>query len=202
MLSGTAIAYLKVRNSHTGTPDQDADIQKWFRLLAARVREYFDMQRTKPGSDAYNNHMYWAGLAVAAQGIAGNDVNAFLWGIETYRMGVAAIQPDGSLTAEMNRAGMALHYQLYAVGPLVMLAEMAAANGLDLYAVDNGAIHRLVSFDMAAMKDRSIIVRRTGIAQNISETYSGFEIGWAIPLLGFGGTASSDLYERGRGQWG
>ena len=117
MLSGTAIAYLKVRNSHTGTPDQDADIQKWFRLLAARVREYFDMQRTKPGSDAYNNHMYWAGLAVAAQGIAGNDVNAFLWGIETYRMGVDAIQPDGSLTAEMNRAGMALHYQLYAARP-------------------------------------------------------------------------------------
>ncbi len=180
MLSGTAIAYLKVRNSHTGTPDQDADIQKWFRLLAARVREYFDMQRTKPGSDAYNNHMYWAGLAVAAQGIAGNDVNAFLWGIETYRMGVDAIQPDGSLTAEMNRAGMALHYQLYALGPLVMLAEMAAANGLDLYAVDNGAIHRLVNFDIAAMKDRSIIVRRTGIARNISETYSGFEIGWAI----------------------
>ncbi len=183
MLSGTAIAYLKVRNSHTGTPDQDADIQKWFRLLAARVREYFDMQRDKPGSDAWNNHMYWAGLAVAAQGIAGKDVNAFLWGIETYRMGVDAIQPDGSLTAEMNRAGMAEHYQLYALGPLVMLAELAAANGLDLYAVDNGAIHRLVNFDIAAMKDRSIIVRRTGAAQNISETYSGLEIGWAVPYV-------------------
>jgi poly(beta-D-mannuronate) lyase len=183
MLSGTAMAYLKVRDSHTGTPDQDADIQRWFRLLAVRVREYFDMQRTRPGSDAYNNHMYWGGLAVAAQGIAGNDVNAFLWGIESYRMGVDAIQPDGSLTAEMNRAAMALHYQLYALGPLVMLAELAAANGLDLYAVDNGALYRLVNFDISAMKDRSIIVRHTGVAQNISETYSGLEIGWAVPYV-------------------
>ncbi len=168
MLGGTAIAYLKVRNSHTGTADQDADIQKWFRLVAARVREYFDMQRTRPGSDAYNNHMYWAGLAVAAQGIAGNDVNAFLWGMNTYYLGVNAIQPDGSLTAEMNRAGMAEHYQLYALGPLVMLAELAAANGLDLYAVNNGAIHRLVKFSVAGQaRSGSIIEKRTGVPQNL-----------------------------------
>ena len=183
MLSGTAIAYLKVRNSHTGTPDQDADIQKWFRLVATRVREYFDAQRSRPGSEAYNNHMYWAGLAVAAQGIACDDTNAFLWGIETYRMGVDAIQPDGSLTAEMNRAGMAEHYQLYALGPLVMLAELAAANGLDLYAVNSGAIHRLVKFDIVALDDPSILARRTGVAQNISQPYSGLEIGWAVPYV-------------------
>jgi poly(beta-D-mannuronate) lyase len=183
MLSGTAIAYLKVRNSHAGTAEQDADIQKWFRLIAARLREYFDMERAHPGSEAYNNHMYWAGLAIATQGIACNDTNAFLWGIETYRMGVDAIQPDGSLTAEMNRAGMAEHYQLYALGPLVMLAELAAANGLDLYTVNDGAIHRLVKFDIAALDDPSIVTRRTGVTQNIKQPYSGLEIGWAIPYV-------------------
>ncbi len=181
VLSGTAIAYLKVRNSHMGTPAQDADIQKWFRLIAVRVREYFDVQRTKPGSDAYNNHMYWAGLAVAAQGIADDDVNAFLWGLATYRMGVDAIHPDGSLTAEMNRAGMAEHYQLYALGPLVMLAELAAANGLDLYAEDNGAIHRLVRFSVAGREDPSIIEKRTSVPQNLPAQIGGLEIGWAVP---------------------
>lgn len=181
MLSGTAIAYLKVRDSHMGTPDQDADIQKWFRLVAARVREYFDMQRLHPGSDGYNNHMYWAGLAVAAQGIADDDRNAFLWGIATYRMGVDAIQPDGSLTAEMNRAGMAEHYQLYALGPLVVLAELGAANGLDLYAMDDGAIHRLVKFSIAGREDPSIIEKRTGVPQNLPAQIGGLEIGWAVP---------------------
>jgi poly(beta-D-mannuronate) lyase len=183
MLSGTAIAYLKVRDSHVGTADQDANIQKWFRRTAARVRVYFDIQRTRPGSDAWNNHMYWAGLAVAAQGIACNDVNAFLWGIETYRMGVDAIQPDGSLTAEMNRAGMAEHYQLYALGPLVMLAELGAANGLDLYSLNDGAIHRLAKFSVAGRLDPSIIERRTGVPQNLPEQMGGLEIGWAVPYV-------------------
>ena len=125
-----------MRNSHQGTPDQDADIRKWFRLLAVRVREYFDIQRTHPGSDAYNNHFYWAELAVVAQGIADDDRNAFLWGVNTYYVGMNAIQPDGSLSAEMNRASMALHYQLYALGPLVMLAEFGAANEIDMYSAN------------------------------------------------------------------
>jgi len=183
LLSGTAIPYLKVRDSHAGTPDQDAAIQSWLRQLAGRVRDYFDMKRARLGSDAWNNHIYWAGLAIAAQGIACDNVNAFLWGIETYRMGVDAIQPDGSLTAEMSRAGMAEHYQLYALGPLVMLAELAAANGLDLYTVNDGAIHRLVKFDLAALTDPSILTRRTGVTQNIQQPYSGFDIGWAVPYV-------------------
>jgi poly(beta-D-mannuronate) lyase len=181
LLSGTAIAYLKVRNSGEGAPDQDADIQKWFRLLAARVREYFDMQRARSGSDAWNNHMYWAGLAVAAQGIADDDVNAFLWGVATYHMGVNAIQPDGSLTAEMNRAAMAEHYQLYALAPLVMLAELGAANGLDLYGMDDGAIHRLAKFSISGREDPSIIEKRTGVPQNLPSPIGGLEIGWAVP---------------------
>lgn len=128
LLSGTAIPYLKVRNSQVGTPDQDAEIQKWFKQLAARVRDYFDMKRSHPGSDAWNNHIYWAGLAVAAQAIACDDRKAFKWGLETYRTGVDAINPDGSLNAEMSRASMALHYQLYALGPLIMVAERPTAS--------------------------------------------------------------------------
>jgi poly(beta-D-mannuronate) lyase len=183
LLSGTAIPYLKVRNSQTGTPEQDAEIQKWFKQLAARVRDYFDMKRSHPGSDAWNNHIYWAGLAVAAQGIACDDRHAFKWGLETYRTGLDSINPDGSLNAEMSRASMALHYQLYALGPLIMLAELGEANGIDMYAANHGAIHRLVKFDTAALLNPSIIARRTGAEQNVDHDISGFEIGWAVPYV-------------------
>jgi len=183
MLSATAIAYLKVRNSGVGTAEEDAQIQKWFGALAARVREYFDNGRKRPGSDAWNNHIYWAGLSVAAEGIATGDVDAFHWGLTTYEMGIHAIQPDGSLAAEMGRGCMALHYQLYALGPLVMLAELAEANGIDLYAERDGAIHRLVSFNIAAMKDVSLIAKRTGETQVIAPPYGGLEIGWAVPYV-------------------
>jgi len=183
MLSGTAIPYLKVRNSGAGTPQQDAEIQRWFRELANRVQTYFDKGKGHPKSDAYSNHFYWAGLALAAEGIADNDQNAFLWGIATYYQGVGLIQPDGSLVAEMNRAGMALHYQLYALGPLIILAELGEANGVDMYSVNHGAIHRLVKFNLAALQDPTIIAKRTGVQQNISAPYSGNEIGWAVPYV-------------------
>lgn len=183
MLSGTAIPYLKVRNSGTGTPQQDAEIQQWFRHLAQRVQTYFDKGKGHPKSDAYNNHLYWAGLALAAEGVVDNDQNAFLWGIATYYQGVGSIQPDGSLVAEMNRAGMALHYQLYALAPLIMLAEFGEANGVDMYNVNHGAIHRFVRFDIAALQDPAIIEKRTEMEQNTSAPYSGNEIGWAVPYV-------------------
>jgi|HubBroStandDraft_6_1064221.scaffolds.fasta_scaffold84122_2 poly(beta-D-mannuronate) lyase len=183
MLSGTAIPYLKVRNSGMGTPQQDAEIQQWFHHLAQRVQTYFDKGKGHPKTDAYNNHLYWAGLALAAEGVADNDQSAFLWGIATYYQGVGLIQSDGSLAAEMNRAGMALHYQLYALAPLIMLAELGEANGVDMYNVNHGAIHRLVKFDLAAMQDPAIIAKRTGVPQNTSAPYSGNEIGWAVPYV-------------------
>lgn len=183
LLSGTAIPYLKVRNSGAGTAQQDAAIQQWFRHLAQRVQFYFDKGKGRPGTDAFNNHFYWAGLALAAEGVADNDQSAFLWGIATYYQGVGSIQPDGSLIAEMNRAGMALHYQLYALGPLIMMAEFGEANGLDMYNVNHGAIHRLVKFDLAALQDPAIIAKRVGVRQNIAAPYSGLEIGWAVPYV-------------------
>jgi poly(beta-D-mannuronate) lyase len=183
LLSGTAVAYLKVRDSGVGTTEQDALIQKWFGLLAAQVREYFDSGRKRPGSDAWNNHMYWAGLSVAAEGIANNEQGSFLWGLSTYEMGIHAIQPDGSLDAEMARGRMALHYQLYALEALVILAELGETNGIDLYAERAGAIHRLVKFDVAAMKDPSLIAKRTGEEQNITLPFSGLDIGWAVPYV-------------------
>lgn len=183
LLSGAGIPYLKVRNSGVGTRQQDADIQQWFHHLALREQAHFDQGKGHPTTDAYNNHMYWAGLALATEGIADNDQNAFLWGITTYYQGVGLIQSDGSLVAEMNRAGMALHYQLYALGPLIMLAELGEANGVDMYNVDHGAIHRLAKFDLAALEDPSIIAKRTGVEQNIKAPYSGLEIGWAVPYV-------------------
>jgi len=83
----------------------------------------------------------------------------------------------------MNRAGMALHYQLYALGSLIMLAELGEANGVDMYNTNHGAIERLVKFDLAALQDPAIIAKRTGVQQNTSAPYSGNDIGWAVPYV-------------------
>lgn len=183
LLSGGGVAYLKVRNSGAGTAQQDAAIQQWFRRLAAREREYFGNHRDRPGTDAWNNHMYWAGLALAVEGVACNEPDSLRWGLAAYRMGIDAIQPDGSLIAEMGRGQMALHYQIYALDALIMIAELGEANGIPMYAQRQGALHRLVRFDIAALQDPGIIAERTGVTQNIAKTYSGLEIGWAVPYV-------------------
>jgi poly(beta-D-mannuronate) lyase len=177
MLSAVAVSYLKVRESGTGTPQQEVRIQKWFRALSGRIEDYFGRGLKRGDSDARNNHLYWAGLAIAAASIAGNRRKDFGAGILTYRIGLSAIQPDGSLVAEMNRGQMALHYHLYALGPLIILAELGAANGLDLYAEQNGAIHRLVNFCVAGMEDPVSLEARSGAAQVVSVPYSGSDIG-------------------------
>ncbi|HEX4312049.1 MAG TPA: alginate lyase family protein [Acidobacteriaceae bacterium] len=181
LLSAAGVAYLKVRNSGAGTQQQETAIQEWFRRLAKSEHDYFEAHTARAGSDAWNNHLYWAGLALAAQGVASNDPDALLWGVATYRLGIDAIQPDGSLPAEMARGQMALHYQLYALGALIMIAELGEANGVAMYSQRNGAIHRLVLFDTAALENPDIIAIRTGHTQNIAKTYSGLEIGWAVP---------------------
>jgi len=183
LLSGSSMAYLKIRDSGTGTPDEDKAIQKWLAALAGHIRDYVDDKRRNPNSDAWNNHLYWAGLAVASAGIATNNKSDFHWGLDAYKTGVSEIGPQGQLPREMNRAGMALHYHLYALAPLVMLAELGKANGIDLYSEKNGAIERLAKLCEAGLQNPEIFAKATGVPQMVPDKISGFEIGWAVPYV-------------------
>lgn len=184
LLAGTAVSWLKVRDSGQATPEQQKEILKWFSSLANRVTDYVDSKKNIPGSDSWNNHRYWSGLAVAAAGIACNDRSNLAWGIASYKAGVDQIQPNGVLPLEMNRAGRALHYHLYALAPLIMIAELAEANGIDLYGYDNGAIHHLVKLCIAGLADPGLFSKATGVPQDITGgPYSGADIGWAVPYV-------------------
>ena len=183
LLSAVAISYLKARGAHVSTPGQDAEIQGWFELLAQRVIDFFNAEANRIGKDKENNHRYWAGLSLTAEGIATDDLTAYRWGLGSYEIGVDNIQPDGSLTAEMNRGQRAMSYHLYALAPLVITAELAQANGTDLYSFDHGAIHRLVALCTAGLKDPGVFAKRTGMEQVVTLPYSGGDIGWAVPYV-------------------
>ena len=141
-LGGLALSYVKIQHA----PDLDRkaryQVEGWFRHLAAVVRaEYQHPKR----ADNRNNHAYWAGMAIAAVGIATNDRGLFEWGLAQYRLGIEQIQDDGTLPLELDRKGRALHYHLYALAPLVMLAEMGERNGIPLYQEQHGRLYRLVN---------------------------------------------------------
>jgi poly(beta-D-mannuronate) lyase len=180
-LSAWAVAYLKVRDSNLATPDQTKTISSWFKEMAEQNRDYYDQKSHNLMSDAHNNHEYWAGVALAAAAVSSNDHKLFNWAMDAYRDGVRQITPEGTLPLEMNRAARALHYHLYALAPLVMLAEFGEANSINLYAERNFAIKRLVARCISGLQDHSYFVQHTGKEQDMPDTISGSDIAWAVP---------------------
>lgn len=178
VLGAFSIAWLKIRNDSQIEPANRSVITHWLATMAMQNRRYYD-QRPK-AEDARNNHRYWAGLAVSAAGIAANRRDLFDWGVDSARIGLRQVAQDGSLPLEMGRRAKALHYHLFAITPLVITAELADANGIDLYQDNGGALKRLARFSLSGISDPSPFVKAAGIAQE-PITLAGGTVGWLIP---------------------
>ncbi|WP_158750061.1 alginate lyase family protein [Acidobacterium sp. S8] len=184
VIGAVSIAYLKVRDSGLVSKSQKETILPWIEKVVSQSQSYYDAHRQKSSGDAQNNHLYWAGVEVAAAGIATNNRQLFDWGMDTYHAGISQIQPDGSLAQEMRRGQRALHYHLYALAPLIYLAEFGEDNGLHSYAERDYAIKKLVDLCTAGLEDNSFFVKATGIAQDTPNGPPAAEqISWAKTYL-------------------
>jgi poly(beta-D-mannuronate) lyase len=166
VIGAIAIAYLKVRDSRLIRPEQQREILPWIVKVVQQTENYYDARRQKGTGDAENNHLYWAGVEISAAGIAANNRELFDWGMAAYHAGAAQIERDGSLPLEMKRGQRALHYHLFAVAPLVYLAEFGEDNGLNLYAEHNDALKRLAELSTRGMVDNTFFVKSSGITQD------------------------------------
>jgi poly(beta-D-mannuronate) lyase len=175
-LGSLSLAYLKVKEA----PGLDAAklraIEGWLTNVAASVVPYYERPKLKSNS---NNHAYWAGMAVAAAGIAGQDRALFDWGLARARIGVALVDARGLLPLELERRALALHYHVFALAPLVMLAEMAEANGIGLYDEGDRAISRLAERVIEGLTTPAVFSDLAGIDQTIELPPAGSDIGWA-----------------------
>jgi poly(beta-D-mannuronate) lyase len=179
-LAGLALAYLRVREAPGVDPSSRADTEAWLAKLAELVRPNYD----RPGrASAANNHASWAGLAVAAAGAAAQNRALFEWGLSRARLGIAQVRADGFLPLELERGTRALHYHLFALAPLVMTAELAAANGVDLYGEGNGAIRRLAERVIAGLADPAPFAAAAGAAQEVKRPPRGADLAWAEPYF-------------------
>lgn len=149
-LSGLALSYAKLKPAASDIQRQG--IESWLKLLA---------DATMAHSDAYtgarNNHYYWEGLAVTAVGGVTGDARYLNWGRKVFDEAMSQVAADGSLPREMERAVKALHYHLFAVTPLVMMASI-----LDLR---SPKLDQLVQFTLDGVADPANIERMTGFVQ-------------------------------------
>jgi poly(beta-D-mannuronate) lyase len=179
-LAGLALAYLRLRDAPGLDRGARADIEAWLVKLAELVRPNYD--RTDRMSAA-NNHAYWAGLAVGAAGAAAQNRALFDWGLARARVGIGQVRADGFLPLELERKGRALHYHLFALAPLVLTAELAAANGVDLYKEGNGAIRRLADRVIAGLADPVPFAAAAGAAQELKRPPRGADLAWGEPYF-------------------
>lgn len=154
--TGLAIAYLALR--HALPNRHDPVIAAWFARLGEVCREQ--------GAGLRNNHFNWTAAAVAASAVAANSRELWEWGIAATRRCIDEIRQDGSLSLELSRGPKALNYHSFAVAPLFLVAELARANGIELYSYGDGAIGRLARFTLRNFTAPGEIVKLAGVKQD------------------------------------
>ena len=116
----------------------------------------------------------------------GDFVRLIDWADETVRLVACQASRDGSLPLEMARKGLALHYQLHAVTPLVVTAALLQARGHDLFLTCDRAIPRAVNFILDGFDDPELVEEIAGQPQSYfdgSEDLRNFELAWAQSYL-------------------
>ncbi len=178
VIGAAAIAYLKIRDSGVVQPQSHAALTAWMKSVARQTIDFYDAARSS--GESGNNHLYWAGVEVAAIAIAADDRNLFDWAVGAYREGVHQITAEGTLPLEMRRGQRALHYHLYAIAPMVYLAEFGKDNGLDLFAENDFALKRLVDRSIAGMNGSGYFDQQAGVPQDTPKgPPTAEEISWA-----------------------
>ena len=117
-------------------------------------------ERDPDAISSRNNHRYLSDSVTMAWGILRGDDDGFRAGIERYLAALGQMRPDGSLPLETARGSRALSYQRHAITSLVAIAEMAAAQGYDLYAIEGPegqSIHRAIGFLLDGIDQTSLV---------------------------------------------
>ena len=146
------------------------DIQ-WMNKVAHRTVDF-----DKAGKQT-NNHHYWRGLAAVSTGVISSDNDLFSWGVSVFKQGIDELDQRGALPQEMARHERAIHYQSFALQPLIPLAEFAERQHVPLYAYKSPTGHTVkdaVNFLGAALANPDIIKNYTPDTQMIDEKGGDF----------------------------
>ena len=175
-LATFATTYLKVESASDDIA-QKARIKKWLRDVAYKAKEDFSTHTEL--KSRRNNHLYWAAWGVLSAGLATGDRKLFDWGIDRYRFALGEIRDDGSLELEMQRRSRAASYHMFALAPLIMIAEAGETNGIGLYAEKGHRLQKLIDLNIAALDGLAIIGDKAGYKQEY--LYNESNLAWMEP---------------------
>jgi poly(beta-D-mannuronate) lyase len=165
-LAGAALSFLAFREAPGLNPVSLGRAARWLGEVARDIQPRYNRVSAAIISDVRNNHAAWAGLAVAASGIAAGDRALLDWGIGKLRAQLAQVDERGALPQEVARGALALHYHLFALQAVAALERLAAANGVVLTEDEMEALRRMRDLTLAAARDPSRMEAIAGVPQD------------------------------------
>jgi poly(beta-D-mannuronate) lyase len=160
-LAAAGVTYSVLKQDTTLDAAQQERVAKWLRNAANQLISY-----EKPG-ELGNNHHYWRALAAISIGVASNDNELFRFGVNTFKQAVGQEDSNGAFPLEMARHENAIHYQAFALQPLIMIAEFAERQNIPLYTyTDHGhTIRNAIDFLGQAIADPNVVRKYTNDEQ-------------------------------------
>lgn len=166
-LCSAAITDSVIVNDPKLDPAEQREVAAWLVAVCDRALGF------ERSTDTGNNHLYWRALASMAVGVTASDDGLFRRAVSVYKRAIDEVDERGALPKEMARHENAIHYQGFALQPLVTLAEFAARQGVDLYSYSNArgrTIRDAILFFGRAVDDPGLVRPYTSDPQ--STTFS------------------------------
>ncbi len=160
-LSSAGVTDSVLVNDATLDPAQQQRVTAWLDKAARNLISF-----EKPG-ELGNNHHYWRALAAMSIGVTASDTKLFHFGIDTYKQAIDQLDSNGAFPLEMDRHENAIRYQGFALEPLVLIAEFAARQGVDLYGYQSHgrSLRNAIIFFGRAVDDPSLVKTYTSEPQ-------------------------------------
>ena len=160
----------------------DARIRDWMWKILGRSKNLLRGVRRSGHNYAAHNHAIASAAARMAYGAMWDDADAFGDGLDQWFITLGDMRADGSFPIETRRGQKAMFYTGRVLSGLMSIAEMARAQGTDLYSrapSQDKTIHKAVGFMVAALDRNEVIYPYA--KENI---YPGSSRNWRVQHLG------------------
>lgn len=177
-LAVVASAFAQIQSSPQLDDRKKQVVTAWLLNVAHSVKNDYTGETTTSVRPK-NNHLYWAAWAVTMTAAALDQKELYTWGVNNAKYALLAqMKDDGTLPLEMNRGKRALHYHVFALTPLMLIAETATRNGENLYELKDGLLHVAAKRVFDGMKDPAEFAKQTGVEQEPITNMSNEHFAW------------------------